>query len=32
MYKLGNQFELDYNKAVSNPNNIIEGSKYRFKR
>ena len=30
MYKLGNQFELDYNKAVSNPNNIIEGSKYRF--
>ena len=30
MYQLGEQFKLDFTKAISNPKNIIKGSKYRI--
>ncbi len=30
MYNLGDQFKLDHSKAISDPKNIIQGSKYRI--
>ena len=30
MYKLGQQFEMDYESAKAHTSNIVTGSKYRF--
>ena len=30
MYKLGQQFELDYNSAIAHVTNVVKGSNFRF--